>query len=169
MNGLFDFWKKLSNKKRGLLFISAGMICIDIREPKFLTITTYQALLAAFSGTVDEADISDSEFECEDEAQESDSILNSKRFNKVKAKQFIELLKSAKISLLCFDEAHHLRKEWWKALDYIMKNLNFSEQAIAEAALAKKIEKVVFDRGGYIYHGRIQVLADAAREAGLKF
>ena len=100
-----------------------GMVSIDIREPKFLTITTYQALLAAFSGTVDEADISDSEFECEDEAQESDSILNSKRFNKVKAKQFIELLKSAKISLLCFDEAHHLRKEWWKALNYLIEEL----------------------------------------------
>lgn len=40
---------------------------------------------------------------------------------------------------------------------------------IAKLALAKNIEKVVFDRGGYLYHGRIQALADAAREAGLKF
>lgn len=40
---------------------------------------------------------------------------------------------------------------------------------IAKIALAKNIEKVVFDRGGYLYHGRIQALADAARAAGLKF
>ncbi len=40
---------------------------------------------------------------------------------------------------------------------------------IAKLALAKNIEKVVFDRGGYLYHGRIQALAEAAREAGLKF
>lgn len=42
-------------------------------------------------------------------------------------------------------------------------------QAIAQAALAKKIEKVVFDRGGYKYHGRVKAVADGAREAGLKF
>jgi large subunit ribosomal protein L18 len=42
-------------------------------------------------------------------------------------------------------------------------------KAIAERAQAKGITKVVFDRGGYIYHGRIKALADAAREAGLKF
>lgn len=40
---------------------------------------------------------------------------------------------------------------------------------IAKKALAKKIKNVVFDRSGYIYHGRVAALADAAREAGLKF
>ena len=40
-------------------------------------------------------------------------------------------------------------------------------RAIAERAMAKGIEAVVFDRGGYRYHGRVKALADAAREAGL--
>lgn len=40
---------------------------------------------------------------------------------------------------------------------------------IAERALEKGIKQVVFDRGGYIYHGRVKSLADAAREAGLEF
>lgn len=42
-------------------------------------------------------------------------------------------------------------------------------QLIAKRALAKNISQVVFDRSGYIYHGRIKAVADAAREAGLKF
>lgn len=40
---------------------------------------------------------------------------------------------------------------------------------VAKRALAANITTVVFDRGGYVYHGRVQALADAAREAGLKF
>jgi large subunit ribosomal protein L18 len=41
--------------------------------------------------------------------------------------------------------------------------------SIAKACLAKGITKVVFDRNGYIYHGRVQALADGARKAGLDF
>jgi len=40
---------------------------------------------------------------------------------------------------------------------------------VAERAKAKGIEAVLFDRGGYLYHGRVKALAEAAREAGLKF
>ncbi len=42
-------------------------------------------------------------------------------------------------------------------------------KAIAARALEKGISEVAFDRGGYLYHGRVQSLADAAREGGLKF
>jgi large subunit ribosomal protein L18 len=55
------------------------------------------------------------------------------------------------------------------------KKVNKTEQAkmvgeaIAKKATAAGISAVVFDRGGYLYHGRVKALADAAREAGLKF
>ncbi len=56
-----------------------------------------------------------------------------------------------------------------------MKGINKSEEAkivgklAAEKAIAKGISAVSFDRNGYLYHGRVKVLADAAREGGLKF
>ena len=42
-------------------------------------------------------------------------------------------------------------------------------EAIGKAALAKKVKEVVFDRNGYIYHGRVREVAEGARKAGLKF
>ncbi|MBN1427896.1 MAG: 50S ribosomal protein L18 [Anaerolineae bacterium] len=42
-------------------------------------------------------------------------------------------------------------------------------RAVAERAIDAGVKKVVFDRGGYMYHGRVKALADAAREAGLDF
>jgi large subunit ribosomal protein L18 len=45
----------------------------------------------------------------------------------------------------------------------------FVGKALAQRAIAAGISSVVFDRGGYAYHGRVKALADAAREAGLKF
>ncbi len=45
----------------------------------------------------------------------------------------------------------------------------FIGKTIAERALKSGVNEVVFDRGGYVYHGRVKALAEAAREAGLKF
>jgi large subunit ribosomal protein L18 len=42
-------------------------------------------------------------------------------------------------------------------------------KVIAERLLAKKVDRVVFDRGGFLYHGKVKALADAARAGGLKF
>lgn len=42
-------------------------------------------------------------------------------------------------------------------------------EAVAQKALEKGIQEVIFDRGGYIYHGRVKALAEGAREAGLQF
>lgn len=57
----------------------------------------------------------------------------------------------------------------------VPKNITKSEQSklvgkmLAERAQAKDVTSVVFDRGGYLYHGRVKALADGAREGGLQF
>ena len=62
-----------------------------------------------------------------------------------------------------------------KALEKALKGKNKTEQArlvgeeLAKKALKAKIKTVVFDRGGYLYHGRVQELAEGAREGGLNF
>ena len=60
-------------------------------------------------------------------------------------------------------------KESGVAKGYNIEAAGAVGKKIAERAKAKGVTQVVFDRGGYIYHGRIKALADAAREAGLDF
>ena len=55
-----------------------------------------------------------------------------------------------------------------KTLKYYRKTIESMLSAIAKKAIEKGITEVVFDRGGYIYHGRVQALAEGAREGGLK-
>ncbi len=62
-----------------------------------------------------------------------------------------------------------------RAKDYADNKVNKIEQAkqvgslIAEKAIAAGVDNIVFDRNGYLYHGRIKSLAEAARKGGLKF
>jgi large subunit ribosomal protein L18 len=63
----------------------------------------------------------------------------------------------------------------WRPTSKGAEGLNKTEQAklvgalIAERARAKGVQQVIFDRGGYRYHGRVRALAEAARQAGLEF
>ena len=67
--------------------------------------------------------------------------------------------------------ASTLEKELVKDLKYTgnVEAAKVIGKAVGERALAAKVETVAFDRSGYQYHGRVAALADAAREAGLKF
>ncbi|HMQ47738.1 MAG TPA: 50S ribosomal protein L18 [Saprospiraceae bacterium] len=73
------------------------------------------------------------------------------------------------------DVAGHTLASASSTEEQVPKNINKVEQAkmvgklIAERAKAENIETLVFDRGGYLYHGRVKALADGAREEGLKF
>lgn len=107
-------------------------VSTDIRHPKPLTVITYQALLAAFCGMVDNEQ-EEQDQEDEPDGKEQSSITASARFRQEKADEIIETLRKADITLLCFDEAHHLRREWWKALTYLNEHLK-PEQTLALTA-----------------------------------
>ena len=108
-----------------------GVVSTHIRKPGYITVITYQALLAAFCGFDDTPE--DSRAEEEDRPDPGYTITASSRFRLEKADEVIGILQAAKVSLLCFDEAHHLRKEWWKALTYLNEQLK-PEQTLALTA-----------------------------------
>ena len=58
---------------------------------------------------------------------------------------------------------------WERAIDKVARMSVRVGALVAQRAIEKGVKDVVFDRGSYIYHGRIKALADAAREAGLNF
>ena len=131
-------------------------VSTDIRKPAYLTVTTYQALLAAFcEGSVkankkieDVIKENDELIDYDNFGQdvEGDSITSSKRFSPEKADEIIKILKKSKISLLCFDEAHHLRKEWWKALTYLVDNLEPSQTMALTATPPYDVEYSEWER-----------------------
>ena len=79
------------------------------------------------------------------------------------------------ISVQVIDDVNGVTLASASSLDMKLENGGNIEAAtkvgteIANRAKKEKITKVVFDRGGYLYHGRVKALADAAREAGLEF
>lgn len=101
---------------------SPDIISTDIRHPAFITVTTYQALLAAFCGKEETPETEENaEVLIEEENETNERELT--RLKKEKADEIITTLEQANIDLLCFDEAHHLRNEWWKALMYLLEHL----------------------------------------------
>ena len=87
------------------------------------------------------------------------------RSNKFLYAQIIDDLKAATLA-----QANTKEKDFEKLSS--KKNLEAAKalgKMIGERALGQKVERVLFDRNGYDYHGRVKALADGAREAGLKF
>src|SRR5262249_37750670 len=115
-----------------------------------------------------------------DEARERRKLSIRKKVNGTPERPRLSVFRSARhIYAQVIDDVAHKTLATASTLDEALaesrKGLKKGERAkkigtaIAERCKQKGIEKVVFDRNGYIYHGRVQALADAAREAGLKF
>jgi len=80
---------------------------------------------------------------------------------------FVQLVDDIKGHTLC--SAFTGEEELKKKAGATIEGAKLLGNLLAKRALAKNISKVVFDRSGYLYHGKIKALADAAREGGLKF
>lgn len=106
----------------------------------------------------------------------------AKRRNRVRAKIFgtkeiprLSVFRSNKgffIQLIDDNEGKTLASVDSKEIKGAMKKTDAAKEGgrlVAKKAIEKKIGKVVFDRGGYKYHGRVKAVADGAREGGLKF
>lgn len=87
-------------------------ISTQLTDPKFLTVSTYQGLHAAFNYLKEEED-----------GEEENLREESTVYNNIHAKEVLKKLKAVGIQTLLVDEVHHLRKEWWKALDLLDKEL----------------------------------------------
>ena len=111
-----------------------NIVSVNIKEPSFITIITYQALLASFCESEEqEIPVIENEEDFFEDPEEDDADEKLRRFNEKKAKSVIENLKRHNVKILCFDEAHHLRKEWWKALNYLNEQIK-PEQTISLTA-----------------------------------
>ena len=115
--------------------------------------------------------------------KKSRSIARAKRHARVRAKisgtstcpRLSVFRSNANISAQIIDDTNGTTLVSSSSLALKLENSSNIEAAgkvgtdIAKKALEKNITNVVFDRGGYVYHGRVKALAEAAREAGLKF
>lgn len=100
---------------------SEAWISRSVRAPNWLTVSTYQGLHAALTGAKD--DSPPDEADLEEEAAESVEEAGENRPGEEIADTVIAGLKAAGISVMVLDEAHHLRREWWKALDRLQAEL----------------------------------------------
>ena len=123
---------------------NADIISTDIKKPAFITVSTYQALLAAFCGKEEPLEDEETE-ELQEEENTADTFY---RLNKEKANETIQILKNTNIDVLCFDEAHHLRQEWWKALMYLIENLKPKQTISLTATPPYDVDLTQWERYG---------------------
>ena len=86
-------------------------------------------------------------------------------------KHIIEFLKQHEVNIVLSQELRHdaTNEKDFGTYGGNVEGAKKLGEVIAERALKAGIENVVFDRGGYLYHGRVKALAEGAREGGLKF